>query len=162
MDKAYVRIVFAKDAPHALTKPLAVLYSEKARWWEIVFFMVIFALDIWALIYGNIMPLLAWALVMLMFSWRISHRLCLYDGAIVQRILFWRKTYYLNQIDWLESYNIEDKFSRITSQGYRLWKDGAALASFPKNSFKEIDLIASVYACSPYAAVQHSENEANS
>jgi len=153
LKKELVRIVFAKGLPRELAEPLAVLRASKSELvgtviWTIVFIGTIVLL---AHGYGKILYTVLSLFGTAYTLYLSCRRLLLYDNAIVLQTLLGHKVYYLDDLDWIESYNIINSFNRGVSYGYRLRQHQAVLVSFPKGSFKELDLIESVYRHSPYA-----------
>lgn len=152
LKKNQIQITFKKNLPHELYEPLAVLKSSKGELVGTVIWAAILVLVIIMQIkgYGNILYIISGSVGMCYTFWLSSRKLLLYENAVVLKTLTGNKTFYLDEIDFIVSYNILNSFNRGVSYGYRLHRDGNVLVSFPKGSFKQIDRLEDVYRDSRY------------
>ena len=153
LKKEFMRIIFAKGQPRELAEAHTVIHSSKSELVGTFIWLLMLAGTIALQVkgYGNPIYIALSAFGALYTLYLSFRRVLLYDNAIVLQTFLGHKVYHLDDIDWIETYNIVNSFNRGVSYGYRLRKGETVLVSFPKGTFKEIDLIESVYRHSPHA-----------
>ena len=152
LKKASVSMKFRKNLPHELGQPLEILRSKKTELIGTVIWAVVGAASFlyWLWDDGNLFYVAVSFVAAFYTFWLSSRKLVLYDNAVVLKAIVGGKTWFLDEIDVLQSYNIVNSFNRGVSYGYKLMRGDEVVYLFPKGAFENIDHIEEVYRQSPY------------
>ena len=159
LKKEYIRLVFRANLPHELEEPWNIVKSSKTE---------LIGTAVWVVVLAGVIALLAAGQghVIYLFPscggviytfWLANRQLLLYPNAVVYQTLTGRKVYFLDELDYIESYNIVNDFNRGVSYGYQLVQEGKVVLALPKGAFKHIDFIEIVYGDSPYRVEEKEE-----
>lgn len=152
LKKAPISLFFSKQVPHTLGTPVHTLYNTKTDFFAAALCGCLLITCIAMLLngYGSLLYLVPCCLGIGYNIWLATRKLLLYENAIVVSSLTGQKIYFLDEIDYLCSYNVVNIFNHGISYGYRLIRNNTVSISLPKTSFKEIDVIEEFYRQSPY------------